>query len=114
MYVGNLLVDIFLPSANSLKTKRKVIQSLIAQLKNRYNISVAEVDNQDLWQKSSLGISCINSDYRNLQSILGKIINHIHTKNDIEVISEKNEIYTLHQDTEQDGMSLMLEKKLNP
>jgi uncharacterized protein YlxP (DUF503 family) len=55
MNVGVCKIRLHLPENTSLKEKRRVLKSITTQLKNRFNISVAEVDDHDLWQKAVLG-----------------------------------------------------------
>ncbi|MSO23525.1 MAG: DUF503 domain-containing protein [Acidobacteria bacterium] len=70
--IGLLTLDIHLPDAHSLKGKRFVIQSLKDRLR-RFNVSVAELDHQDLWQRSVIGIVSISSDHRQLETALQHI-----------------------------------------
>lgn len=57
MYVLYGQAELFLPHSSSLKEKRKTIQSIIARTRKRFNISIAEVDHQELWQRSGLGFA---------------------------------------------------------
>jgi hypothetical protein len=59
--VGLCIVQIHLPRVASLKEKRQVVRSLKDRLREHYNVSVAEVDHQDLWQRTTLGIVAIAS-----------------------------------------------------
>lgn len=59
MYVGLARIVLHFPGSSSLKDKRQNLKSIIERTKHRYNISIAEVDNQDLWQLSTLGISYV-------------------------------------------------------
>ena len=52
-------MEVFLPYASSLKDKRQIVQSLIDRLRKRFSISVIEVDNHDLWQRSSIGFAAV-------------------------------------------------------
>ena len=61
MNVGLCIIHIHLPGAGSLKDKRQVLRSLKDRLREHYNVSVAEVDHQDLWQRITLGIVGIAS-----------------------------------------------------
>ncbi|MCK4351047.1 MAG: DUF503 domain-containing protein, partial [Candidatus Krumholzibacteria bacterium] len=56
MIVSRLRVQFLLPGCNSLKEKRFVLNSLKARLRNRFNVSVCEIDYQDKWQRSELGL----------------------------------------------------------
>ncbi|HEV2388909.1 MAG TPA: DUF503 domain-containing protein [Candidatus Acidoferrales bacterium] len=70
MPIGCLTLDIHLPESRSLKDKRHVIQSLKDRLRHRFNVSVAELDHQDLWQRSVVGIVAISSDAAYLEHSL--------------------------------------------
>lgn len=65
---GLLVVELHLPAANSLKSKRQVVKSLKDRLGNRYNISVAEVDHLDKWQRATLAIAIVSSDQKVLEA----------------------------------------------
>lgn len=62
MKVGILRAELFIPDARSLKAKRQVIRSVKDRLRNTFNCSVAEVDHQDKWQRSTLGIAMAGTD----------------------------------------------------
>lgn len=59
--VGLCVVQVHLPGVASLKEKRQVLRSLKDRLRQHYNVSVAEIDHQDLWQRATLGIVGIAS-----------------------------------------------------
>ena len=61
MVVGLLRLEVHLPSAHSLKEKRSVLNSLKDQLRGRFNISVAEVEANETWQRATVGISTLGS-----------------------------------------------------
>lgn len=62
MIVGVCTLQLELPAAHSLKDKRRIIQSLIGRIRNEFNVSVAEVDHQELWQSATLGMACVCND----------------------------------------------------
>jgi len=62
MVVGILRLDLYLPDNHSLKGKRSVLRSIKARVANKFNVSVAECDNQDSWQSITLGIAQIGND----------------------------------------------------
>lgn len=74
MIIGVLTIDIAIRHARSLKDKRQVINSLKDRLKNKYNVSVAEVDNQDILQMASLGIVQAGSDARYTRGTLDTVV----------------------------------------
>ncbi len=61
MVVGILTIAIFLPESHSLKDKRRVLKSLKDRLRSKHNISVAEVDGQELWQRATVGIAAVSN-----------------------------------------------------
>lgn len=63
MNIAVATVTLHLPAARSLKDKRGVVQSLMARLRDRYNLSVAEVADQDSRRSSQLGLSTVNTSY---------------------------------------------------
>jgi uncharacterized protein YlxP (DUF503 family) len=69
-YVGILSVELHFPEAGSLKGKRKHVQSAKAQLRQRFGVSVAEVDHHDLWQRSRLTLACAAEGHRELHELL--------------------------------------------
>ncbi len=73
MIVGVIRVELFIPGANSLKSKRKEIKSIKDRIRSNFNASVSEIDNQDLWQRGSLGIAVTGSDVRFVQETLDRI-----------------------------------------
>ena len=56
MVVGLLTLEIHLPDAHSLKDKRQVVRKLKERLRARFNVAVAELDHQDLWQRATVGV----------------------------------------------------------
>ncbi len=77
MHIGVCTVELYLPDNGSLKGKRRVVKSLKERLKNRFNVSVAEVDNHDLLQRAAVAVAMIGNDARQLNSALDKIVDYI-------------------------------------
>jgi uncharacterized protein YlxP (DUF503 family) len=75
--VGACEMRLALPGNRSLKGKRQVSRSLTARIRNRFNVSVAEIADQDRWQRLSLGITCVGNDARHIDEILSKIVNFV-------------------------------------
>lgn len=69
MPVGVLTLDIQLPYAHSLKEKRAVLLKIKGRLRARFNVAVAEIDDQDLWQRATLGIVSISNSRPLLESV---------------------------------------------
>lgn len=93
MIIGILLVKLRIPENHSLKGKRQVINSIIARIKNKFNVSVAEVNDQELWQLASLGISCVSNNSRHANQILSKVMDFINNnREDCEILDYEIEI----------------------
>lgn len=71
MTIGLLTLEIHLPYAHSLKEKRMVVQRVKDRLRSKFNVAVAEVDHQELWQRAVLAVASISSSETNLRQVLG-------------------------------------------
>lgn len=74
MIIGFLLLDIHLPLSHSLKEKRKRLNRIKDRFKNRYNVALAELEYQDKWQRSKIGIVTINTQKKVVESLFNRII----------------------------------------
>jgi uncharacterized protein len=70
MPIGLLTLEIHIPDAQSLKDKRQVLRSLKDRLRARFNVAIAELDHQDLWQRSRVGVVTISGDAKHLDESL--------------------------------------------
>lgn len=77
MNVGACRVVLRLPENDSLKGKRALVKSLAARLRNKYNVSVAEVDDNERWQIVSLGITCVANNERHINEVLSRVVEFI-------------------------------------
>ena len=77
MIVGACRVTLHLPEAHSLKDKRHVVKSMLARLHNQFNVSAAEVEDQDLWQRAVLGVAVVTNDTRHANEVLSSVVNFI-------------------------------------
>ena len=74
MVIGSLLVTLQIPQSQSLKDKRQVIRSLTARLRRTFNVAVAEVGDQNLWQLATLGIVAVSGDARHVDEMCQKAL----------------------------------------
>jgi uncharacterized protein YlxP (DUF503 family) len=94
MHVSVCQIELRLPENQSLKGKRQVIKSIIARLQNRYKVSVAEVDNQNLWQLATLGIACVSNHRRHADETLSNVVKFIvQNYPDVELLSSEIETF---------------------
>ena len=77
MNVAICQVKLRFPENQSLKGKRQILKSITSRLRNRFNVSVAEVDDNDLWQLATLGISCVSNDRRHANEMLSRVVDFI-------------------------------------
>ena len=77
MVIGVCRIDLWLMESNSLKCKRRTVRSIIDQLKARYNVSVAEVDHHELWQRTSIGIACVGNQKQYVDEVLQTVVRSV-------------------------------------
>ncbi|OQW57778.1 MAG: hypothetical protein BVN28_12515 [Nitrospira sp. ST-bin4] len=92
MVVGLCTVELFISESQSLKDKRQVLHSLKDRLHGKFNLSVAEVDGQDLWQKAVLGMACVANDGGYVNQVLEQALNVIKGMPAVEVVRTKLEL----------------------
>lgn len=73
MTIGALTVEIEVPGALSLKDKRHVVKSLLDGIRNKFNVSAAEVGDLDLWQRATLGFAAVANDRAFVDQVLAKV-----------------------------------------
>jgi len=92
MIVGVCTVELFLSDSRSLKDKRRVLLRLKDRLHGQFNLSVAEVDGQDLWQKAVLGLACVSNEARHANQVLDQALNLIRSDPTVELLQSKVEL----------------------
>jgi len=93
LHVGVCRLMIHVPDASSLKEKRQVSRSLTDRIKNRFNVAVAEVEDNDLHQRLTLGISCVSNDSAHANEIISKVVSFVEeSRRDVELLDYEIEI----------------------
>lgn len=77
MVIGSLILQMYLPQAHSLKEKRVIVKSLKEKLRNKFNVSVAEVDNHDNWQSATVAVVSVSLDRKHMDKTLQQIVNFL-------------------------------------
>ena len=77
MNVGVCRIELRLPENLSLKGKRQVLKSITTRVKSKFNVSIAEVNNQELWQLATLGICCVSNNSRHTNEVLSKVMDFV-------------------------------------
>jgi uncharacterized protein YlxP (DUF503 family) len=93
MTVGTCEIEILIYESYSLKEKRHVLKSIIERIKSRFNVSVAEVDFNDIWNKSVIGIATVSNSKNICESSIAKVIGFIDNDERVEIINFVKEIY---------------------
>jgi uncharacterized protein YlxP (DUF503 family) len=81
-----------IPNSGSLKAKRIVLRRLKDRVKNRFNVSIAEVDGFDLWQRTTLGIAVVSKDGRFADKVLSNVVSLIESDTSISIISIETDL----------------------
>lgn len=92
MLIALLQLNLRIAGSHSLKDKRQVLQSVIEHLRNRFNVSAAEVDHQDAWQSATLGIACVANERRFLDEVMARVETFVESDPRVEVIGSEIEI----------------------
>ncbi len=86
------MLELHFPGARSLKDKRQALRSLEQRVRNRFNVSIAEVEHQDLWQRAQLAVVAVNSDHAHLESTLASVAGEAGSARDILLVDSHVEV----------------------
>jgi uncharacterized protein len=73
MFIGVARFELFIPAARSLKDKRQVLRSITTNVRNKFVVAIAEVDHQDLWQRTALGVACVAEGGAHCRKVLQEV-----------------------------------------
>lgn len=73
MFIGAARLELLIPESRSLKTKRQVLRSVTQTIRKRFPVAIAEVDHQDLWQRATLGVSCVAGSASHCRDVLDEV-----------------------------------------
>lgn len=91
MVIGILRLDLLVPVSQSLKDKRAVIRSLVAQLQNQFHAAVSEVGHQDLWNRALLGVAVVSGAGPVVERLLQQIEDRVAANPAVEIIGVERE-----------------------
>ncbi len=96
MHAGVCKIKLRLPENSSLKGKRQILKSITSRIKNKFNVAVAEVDDNEAWQLATIGVCCISNDGRHANQILSKVVDFVVNSHfDVEMLDYETEILAL-------------------
>ena len=84
MIVGLLTMELYIPDGGSLKDKRRVVRSLVDRIR-RFNVSVAEVDGHDTWQRATLAAAVVTTDTRHAHRVLSAVVRLVESHGAVEL-----------------------------
>ncbi|MHB2148039.1 DUF503 domain-containing protein [Calditrichota bacterium LG25] len=87
MVVALLTIEILVPGSASLKEKRGVVKRIKDRSRNKFNISVAEVDFQDKWQRAKLAFALVGSDHKNAKTTMQKLFQMLDSDYGFEIVN---------------------------
>jgi uncharacterized protein YlxP (DUF503 family) len=92
MVIAVLKLVLFIGDSNSLKAKRMVLHSLKARLRNKFNVAVSEVADEDKWQKSTLAVAGVGNDRRYMDRQFSQIVNSVENFHPAELVDYEMEM----------------------
>ena len=85
MHIGTLTVVVRMHDTQSLKDKRQIIKSLIETTRQKFNISIAEVDDLDQWRRATIGVACVANDKAYVNRVLDKVLDCLESNPAVDV-----------------------------
>jgi uncharacterized protein YlxP (DUF503 family) len=95
MIVGIGKLDLFLPESTSLKEKRQRVRRIVERAKQRFNVSIMEVDRNNLWQKAHIGFSVVGERREEIERIMQEIEEFVESFYFGDIVSSEKEILVL-------------------
>ena len=96
MNVGVCRIQLRLPENSSLKGKRQIVKPIIARIRNKFNVAVAEVDDNEQWRTATIGVCCVSNDGRYTNQVLSKVVDFVvGGRFEVEVLDYQIEILTV-------------------
>jgi hypothetical protein len=92
MFVGLLQLDLMIPESGSLKEKRFVLKSIKTRIRNKFNVSVAEVDHLEKWQRTVLGIALVCNERKFIDKTMNQILNLVDDDADMQILEHQLEV----------------------
>jgi uncharacterized protein YlxP (DUF503 family) len=92
MVIGVCTVELHIPGQESLKGKRQVLLSLKDRVRQKFNVSISELDGHELWQRSILGVACISNEKRHVNQQMDQVLSMIRRMPSVEVIQTSLEM----------------------
>ena len=98
MFVGVSRIELHIPASGSLKGKRTVVKGLIGGLTAKFNLAVAEVAHQELWQRTALGVACVSGEIGHIRKMQQEIERFVARESRVEILDIDHEIFQPEDD----------------
>jgi len=95
MVVGLLTLEIEIPESNSLKAKRAVLNKLKTRVRNAFNVSIAEVDDNEVWNYATLGVAALSNQQAYVNQVLDKIVDHVESMRECVLVDHGMDFMTV-------------------
>jgi uncharacterized protein YlxP (DUF503 family) len=92
MYVGALELDVLLGDVHSLKEKRSLVRPIVAELRRRFEVAVAEAGHLDLHRRSLIGVGCVAADHDHVAAVLDRCERFVAARPELELISARRRL----------------------
>ncbi|MFA5317740.1 MAG: DUF503 domain-containing protein [Dehalococcoidales bacterium] len=93
MNIGVCRIKLRLPENLELKGKRQVIKSITTRVRSKFNVAIAETDDNDSWQMATLGIVCVSNNNRHTNEVISKVVDFIvRSRFDVEIVDYEIEL----------------------
>ena len=86
MTIGLCRLVLYLPESGSLKSKRSILESIRTRVRNKFNVSISELSDNDMWQKAVLGVAIVSNETRYANQVLSKVVDLIQGDVRVELI----------------------------
>ena len=86
MTIGICRLVLFFPESGSLKSKRSLLKSICVRVRRKFNVSISEVDDNDLWQKAVVGVVIVANESRYANRVLSQVVNLVEAEGGVDLI----------------------------
>jgi uncharacterized protein YlxP (DUF503 family) len=93
MLTATARFDLRVPGCSSLKAKRHVVKTLTAALRSRFNVSVAEVDHHELWQRTVIAVAAVDREQYHVRKVMQQVERFVESWTGVETISTELEVH---------------------
>jgi uncharacterized protein len=107
MVVGVLRLQLLIPAARSLKEKRHALRRIIDRIRARYNVSIAEVGDNDVWQRALVGVTAVANDHSFVNEVLDKVVRDVTMLGVADLVGREMEIETYSEMHERPGKPML-------